>query len=202
MPQPMKPIQRLINNAALLVAVASIAYGILQRSRYANDKHQIRQFEDPMAEREAPPAQSEHWQVKPGSIYDGDTLRVQRDGEEMKVRFCGIDAPEKQQALGVKARDYLRSLVARGNGSIVVVPVEKDRYGRTVAELFVMLPGESEIHLNSEMVAAGMAFHYAQYSGNCPNQRAIVMAQEMAKQQRLGVWADGSPEYPWEWRRK
>lgn len=40
-----------------------------------------------------------------------------------------------------------------GNGSVVVIPVEKDRYGRTVAELFVMENG-GEIHLNSEMVAA------------------------------------------------
>lgn len=190
----MKLTQRLINSAALLVGVGLIAYGI--------DRHQIRQFEGKMADREAPPHQgSEHWQVKPGSIYDGDTLRVQRGSEEMKIRFCGIDAPEKQQALGTQARDYLRSLVDRGNGSVVVVPVERDRYGRMVAELFVMVSG-GEIHLNSEMVAAGMAFHYGQYSGNCPNQRAIVMAEEIAKQQRLGVWADGSPEYPWEWRRK
>jgi micrococcal nuclease len=190
----MKLTQRSINNVALLVAVGLIAYGI--------DKHQIRQFEGKMAEREAPVQSSEHWQVKPGSIYDGDTLRVQRGTEEMKVRFCGIDAPEKQQALGTKARDYLRSLVARGDGSVVVVPVERDRYGRMVAELFIMLSGEREIHLNSEMVAAGMAFHYAQYSGNCPNQRAIVMAEEMAKEQRRGVWADAKPEYPWEWRRR
>ena len=51
----------------------------------------------------------ERWQLKPGSIYDGDTLRVVRDGEELKIRLCGIDAPEIKQPLGIESRDYLRS---------------------------------------------------------------------------------------------
>lgn len=190
----MKLTKKLINNAALLVGVGLIAFGFDRGSREGFDLSVVAR--EPRIEE-----MSEHWQVKPDSVYDGDTLRVVRGREEMKIRFCGIDAPEKDQALGVQARDYLRSLVERGNGSVVVVPVEKDRYGRTVAELFVMESG-GEIHLNSEMVAAGMAFHYAQYSGNCPNQRSIVMAEDMAKEKRLGVWANGTPEYPWEWRRK
>ncbi|MBW4536539.1 MAG: hypothetical protein KME09_21635 [Pleurocapsa minor HA4230-MV1] len=51
---------------------------------------------------------AEQWQVKPGSIYDGDTLRVVRGQEELKVRLCGIDAPEIKQPLGIESRDYLR----------------------------------------------------------------------------------------------
>jgi endonuclease YncB( thermonuclease family) len=51
---------------------------------------------------------SEIWQIKEGSIYDGDTLRVVKGSEELKIRLCGIDAPEKKQELGVASRDYLR----------------------------------------------------------------------------------------------
>ena len=93
---------------------------------------------------------AEKWQVKKGSIYDGDTLRVVRGNavrpwrgflaqgtrtktESKKIRFCGIDAPEIKQKLGVEARDYLRSLIAKGDGTIYVLEVEQDRYGRTVA---------------------------------------------------------------------
>ncbi len=75
--------------------------------------------------------------VLPGSIYDGDTLRVNLNGTETRIRLCGIDAPERDQPLGIASRGHLRSLIDRGNGSIVVVPVEQDRYGRTVAELYV-----------------------------------------------------------------
>jgi endonuclease YncB( thermonuclease family) len=55
----------------------------------------------------------ERWNLKEGSIYDGDTLRVVRGEEELKIRFCGIDAPEKNQELGIEARDHLRSLIAQ-----------------------------------------------------------------------------------------
>ena len=96
---------------------------------------------------------TEYYQVVKGSIYDGDTLRVARGGQELKIRLCGIDAPEKDQAGGIESRDHLRSLVAQGDGSIGVVPIEKDRYGRTVADLFVIRPDDSEIHLNSQMIA-------------------------------------------------
>ena len=154
------------------------------------------------------PPQSEQWQVVPGSIYDGDTLQVKNSFQKMKVRFCGIDAPEKNQPLGIQSRDYLRSLINKGDGSIIVVPIEQDRYGRTVAELFITpRPGtgyqpEEEIHLNSAMVMAGYAYHYAQYSGNCPNRDAIAQAETIAKQNHSGVWGSPNAIAPWEWRKR
>ena len=81
---------------------------------------------------------TEWYQVVEGSIYDGDTLRVERGGQELKIRFCGTDSPEIEQPGGVEAREHLRSLVAQGDGAIGVVAIEKDRYGRTVADLFVI----------------------------------------------------------------
>ncbi len=145
---------------------------------------------------------SEHYQIVEGSIYDGDTLRVTDGREELKIRFCGIDAPEKDQAGGIESRDHLRSLIAQGDGSVVVVPVETDRYGRTVAELFLPVGGEEEIHLNSQMVMDGHAYHYAQYSSSCPNKNNIVRAEEMAKEQSLGLWVNPSAEKPWDWRKR
>ena len=136
-------------------------------------------------------------QVKPGSIYDGDTLRVICDREELKIRFCGIDAPEKAQAGGIESRDHLRSLVARGSGEIVVMPIESDRYGRTVAELFIPIGNETEIHLNTQMIIDGYAWHYAQYSGNCPNYLAFEEAEAIAKMN--GDYIQGQP--PWEYRK-
>ena len=145
---------------------------------------------------------SEHYRIVEGSIYDGDTLRVTDGQKELKIRFCGIDAPEKDQAGGIESRDHLRSLIAQGDGSVIVVPIEEDRYGRTVAELFLPVGGEEEIHLNSQMVMDGHAYHYAQYSSSCPNKNNIVRAEAMAKEGDLGLWANPSAEKPWDWRRK
>ena len=51
----------------------------------------------------------ERWNLKEGSIYYGDTLRVVRGSEELKIRFCGIDAPEKKQAMGIESLNYCRT---------------------------------------------------------------------------------------------
>ena len=66
------------------------------------------------------PTDATVWEVKPGSIYDGDTLRLIGNERELKVRLCGIDSPELNQPLGIEARDYLRSLIAQGDGTIAL----------------------------------------------------------------------------------
>jgi len=65
-----------------------------------------------------------------------------------------------------------------GDGTVLVTPIEKDRYERTVAELFVKprpgIPGyqpEEEIFLNGEMVEGLPGI--TPYSGNCPNKEVI-----------------------------
>lgn len=103
--------------------------------------------------------------------------------------------------LVIEVRDYLRSHLDKGNGEVVLVPIEKDRYGRTVAELFLPLGNGEELFLNGEMVAAGMAWHYAQYSGSCPNKDVLVSQEAIALSQGLGVHKGGSVK-PWEWRKK
>lgn len=145
---------------------------------------------------------TEWYQVVEGSIYDGDTLRVEREGQELKIRLCGIDAPEIKQAGGIESRDYLRSLVAQGDGSIGVVPIEKDRYGRTVADLFIVKSDSSEIHLNSQMVADGHAYHYEKYSGSCPQPDVLARAEEIAKESGAGLWSQPDAEKPWEYRKR
>jgi endonuclease YncB( thermonuclease family) len=141
-------------------------------------------------------------QIKPGSIHDGDTLRVVRGTEEKKIRLCGIDAPEIKQPLGIESRDYLRSLIAKSNGTIHVLPIEEDRYGRTVAELWIPIKPdyEGEIHLNTAMVEAGMAYHYQQYSDSCESAENLGWAEKIARDDKLGVW-NGSHQKPWEFRK-
>jgi endonuclease YncB( thermonuclease family) len=49
------------------------------------------------------------YEVIPGSVHDGDTLRVRSPkGEVIKVRFACVDAPELKQPMGEEARNHLR----------------------------------------------------------------------------------------------
>lgn len=183
-----------VNSAVLFIGLGLAAYSQLKGYRVRFNVESV-PVDSPTEEEITP----ETWQVKEGSIYDGDTLRARRGEEEQKIRFCGIDAPEKKMPMGVEARDHLRSLVEIGNGELLLVPVEKDRYGRTVAEVYVKDSRSTAINLNVQMVRDGYAWHYERYSGNCPIRDEFAIAQEMAQKESLGIWS-GNPQAPWEWR--
>jgi endonuclease YncB( thermonuclease family) len=187
---------KILNGAVLFVGLGLAAYSQLKDYRLRFNVETV-----PVeAATKYPEVATETWQVKEGSIYDGDTLRVVRGSEEQKIRFCGIDAPEKNQILGMEARDHLRSLLDINNGELLLVPVEKDRYGRTVAEVYAQDSKGTAINVNVQMVRDGYAWHYEKYSGNCPIRDEFADAQKLAQKENLGIW-NGNPQPPWEWRK-
>src|SRR5439155_2794891 len=132
------------------------------------------------------------FQGKVVGVADGDTITVLRDDKiTFRIRLLGIDAPEKGQPFGTRAKEYASELVF---GKIVTVePTDKDQYGRVVAD--VILPdGRS---LNREMVRAGLAWWYRRYS----NDPELAGLEAEARAARRGLWADPHPVPPWEWRR-
>jgi endonuclease YncB( thermonuclease family) len=42
-------------------------------------------------------------------VYDGDTITILVDGKKEKIRFYGIDAPEKKQSYGSATRFTMKS---------------------------------------------------------------------------------------------
>jgi endonuclease YncB( thermonuclease family) len=84
-------------------------------------------------------------------VSDGDTITV-LDGkkEQHKIRVAGIDAPEKGQDFGSKAKEHLSDLVYDKTVSLPDAKIEK--YGRTVSRVLV---GNKDAGL--EMIKAGMA---------------------------------------------
>ena len=74
-----------------------------------------------------------------------------------------------------------------------MVPSERNRDGQILAEVFVTAGKgtEEEKLLNYEMVQAGMARHYKEYSDRCPNGSEILAeAEQEAKGKRLGLWVE------------
>ena len=137
----------------------------------------------------APAARS--WTGKCVGVTDGDTIRVLHDGREEKIRLSGIDAPEKAQALGQRAKQATSALVF---GQVVtVVRHDTDRYGRTVADV-VTAEGRN---VNRELVSAGMAWWYRQYA---PGDRDLEQREAAARAAKRGLWADPSPVAPWDYR--
>ena len=155
-------LKTIVNGAVLFIGLGLAGYSFLSKN------YQVQFNVESAVVEEEQGQKFERWQLKPGSIYDGDTLRVVRGNEELKVRFCGIDAPEKKMPLGIESRDHLRSLVDMGKGELMLVPIETDRYGRTVVEVYVQNSRSTAINLNVQMVRDGYAWHYEKYSNNCP----------------------------------
>lgn len=192
----MKKIPLVSSAAIVILGFVLVAIG-LKRNTDFSEQSSVPQFSNFP---ELP--DSERWLVVQGSVSDGDTLRIGRNGEQLKIRLCGIDAPEISQPMGEQSRDYLRSLLPTEQ-EVTVLRVEKDRYDRTIAEIFVEHPDGTETHINSEMVLNGMAYVYPQYVDRCPNALPLESAQELAQQKRVGVWTlPNGGDRPWDYRRK
>ena len=97
------------------------------------------------------------------SCYDGDTCTT-TTGE--RVRLACIDTPKligkrAEPVPARAARDHLRNLVV--GKKVGIRRITEDRYGRTVAELFL-----GQKNVQQEMVASGHAEIYWWYAYQCP----------------------------------
>lgn len=130
-------------------------------------------------------------------IADGDTLTLlDATLRQHKIRLEGIDAPEKAQPFGSRAKLALSALAYGREASAACQ--RPDRYGRQVCKVLV---GGRDV--NAAMIAAGMAWHYTAYAKTqrAEDASAYARAQDRAQRQRVGLWADAAPVAPWEWRR-
>lgn len=144
------------------------------------------------------------WTIKAGSVHDGDTFRaISLTGEEIRVRLACVDAPELKQAGGIESRDFLRKMLP-DDQEVILSIAETDRFGRSVAEVFVPTDNpEIEVAVNGEMVLAGHAHFYERYKSACPdNAEQMAHLESLAQDGKLGVWASGNPEKPWDFRRR
>ncbi len=56
--------------------------------------------------------------------------------------------------------------------------------------------------MQEEMLKAGMAYHYKQYSGNCHKCDVFDAAEAIASSQQRGVWKlQNGGQRPWDYRK-
>lgn len=126
------------------------------------------------------------------SVHDGDTLTALVGRTEFKIRLAEIDAPELRQPFGQRSRDSLAELCFQKQAHLV--PVDRDRYGRTVARV--------ECHgvdANREQVRRGMAWVYIRYSSPSSPLHSV---QSEAQSARSGLWSEPGAVPPWDWRKE
>jgi micrococcal nuclease len=123
-------------------------------------------------------------------VAEGDTITVLVGIEPRRVRLAGIDAPEKGQPFGQRAKQALSRLAVERTVRVVVRG--QDRYGRTLGE--VLLP--DGVSLNERLVGEGWAWHYTRYSKD----QRLAELEAAARRSRRGLWVDPHPVPPWAFR--
>lgn len=123
-------------------------------------------------------------------VVDGDTLVIDIDGKEERLRLIGIDAPEsvhpdkdKNTDMGRLASDFSK---LRLEGKTIGLEYDKetrDRYGRILA--YVYIDGEM---FNQTLLREGLA-KAKTYPPNDKYEEDFLKIQEEAKANNRGLWA-------------
>ena len=131
-------------------------------------------------------------------IADGDTLTL-LDGSKTlhRIRIDAIDAPERSQPYGQRARQSLVDL-ANGRGARAEC-AKTDRYGRAVCRVIV-----DGLDVGLEQVRRGLAWYYVKYAREQTADVRLHYAQAEidARTARVGLWTAPQPIAPWDYRRE
>lgn len=143
-------------------------------------------------------------------VVDGDTFELS-DGRT--ARLIGVDTPEKHmssklrrdaersgqdvetiRALGERATQYAKKLAA---GRAVELTYDQanaaqdhqDRYGRTLAYVWVMEEGTRQYMVNRRLIEDGYAYAYTQYPFKYSDR--FPQLQREARAEERGLWSRG-----------
>ena len=118
-------------------------------------------------------------------VIDGDDVVVLVNKTQVRIRLLGIDTLEESQPFGEQAKKALSDKVL--GKTVQVTTYGKDKYDRLLG--IIKLDGRN---INLEMVKAGFAWHYKQYSTS----KVLAKAEEEARKAKVGLWADEHPVAP------
>ena len=126
-------------------------------------------------------------------VIDGDTIEL-TDGR--KIRYLGVDTPEKNECFHHQASLKNTLLVMTGNYNrpnkvrLYKGKVDKDRYGRYLRYVTAMGPGE-EILVNDYLIKWGYGLNVSEKYSNqqLSNIKSLFSESEKeAKGSRVGLW--------------
>ena len=125
-------------------------------------------------------------------VCDGDTISINYQGKEERVRLLRVDTPEsvhpdKKQniPMGKTAAEYTEKRLAGKSIDLEFEGERKDRHGRLLAYVFV---GGKNYCL--ELVEKGLSPYYTKYGLSKKYDKEFRQAETQARKQGLGIWGD------------
>ena len=124
-------------------------------------------------------------------IIDGDTIEVRLTDEQVrKVRYIGIDTPERSEDLYTEATRANAGLVDGKEVSLVKDVSATDRYGRLLRYVYV-----GETFINAELVRQGYAAA-ATYPPDVVHAGYFVKLAAEAREKGVGLWLSETGRAP------
>nr|WP_246344803.1 thermonuclease family protein [Conexibacter arvalis] len=124
-------------------------------------------------------------------VVDGDTIAVDLDGRDERVRYIGVDTPETVkpnapvECFGKAAHQLNARLLAGASQVVLRFDRElRDRYGRLLA--YVYRDGQAQ-SVNARLVAAGAA-RTLKISPNTSHATELARLQADARAAGRGLW--------------
>lgn len=124
-------------------------------------------------------------------VVDGDTIVIDFDGVEEKVRLIGVDTPEsvhpddsKNLKEGVIASRYTKAMLEDKEVSLEFDVEERDQYGRLLAYVYI-----DGVMYNKTLLKEGYA-KIATFPPNVSYVNDFKLLQKEARENKKGLWAD------------
>lgn len=126
-------------------------------------------------------------------IVDGDTIRVDIDGQERVVRLIGVDTPEvvdPRKPVQCYGREASKQVAAWLEGQQVRLETDDsqgslDRYNRVLAYVYT---SDGQM-VNGRLIAEGYAFEYT-YDQPYRYQAEFKRLEQQARQAERGLWGE------------
>ena len=122
-------------------------------------------------------------------VVDGDTLIIDYNGTEERVRLIGVDTPEsvhpneeKNTKFGKKASEFSKNYLENKEVTLEFDVQERDQYGRLLAYVYL-----NNVMYNKTLLQEGYA-KIATYPPNVKYVDDFTAIQEEARNNKKGLW--------------
>jgi micrococcal nuclease len=112
-------------------------------------------------------------------VIDGDTIEIEGG---YRVRYIGIDTPERDEPYYWEASSVNRNLVEGKEIRLEKDVENKDEYGRLLRYVWV-----DDTMVNAELVRLGYAYSYS-YPPNVKYQAYFLQMENEAREHKWGLW--------------
>ncbi len=133
--------------------------------------------------------ETEYWQVE--SVVSGDIaaarlrqrLKVKKGVRQRTLQLCGVTD------LTPDAKSYLEQQLEKSPETVPTIFAGKDKQGIWYGDIWVRIGDDQEESATGLLLLNGLGKLSQDYY-TCPNGDSLKLAENLAKEQKSGVWAD------------